>query len=59
MKSFVQLRLNYCGLCEEDYIEVFVFAEEVPRSNPYLAHSFHRNDIVWNGRRLHAYDTAG
>ena len=39
MKSFIQLHLKYCGLCAEDYIEVFVSEEEVPRSNLYIAHS--------------------
>lgn len=38
MKSFIQLRLKYCGLCAEDCIEVLVFEAQVPRSNPYLAH---------------------
>lgn len=37
--SFIQLCLKYCRLCPEDYIEVFVFEEEVPRSNLYLTHS--------------------
>lgn len=39
MKNFIPLQLKYCGLCTEDYIEVFVSEEEVPGSNPSLTHS--------------------
>ena len=53
----MQLHLKSCGICAEDYIEVFVFVKEVLQSNLYLTHSI--EVTLWNGRQLCTYDTAG